>query len=51
MPWKYRNIINPWQTYKEIRKAINYLDRLFKGCSEEERKECTREDDPDRYPG
>ena len=28
-PWKYRNVINPWQTPREIANAVTGLDRMM----------------------
>lgn len=48
VPWRYRNIINPWQTPREIRNATKFLDRMFKNVPEPERIEMTREQEEDR---
>ncbi|MHB8407730.1 MAG: hypothetical protein ACYDHY_06405 [Acidiferrobacterales bacterium] len=35
VPWKYRNVVCPWQTPKEIKLACRFIDKMLLGKSEE----------------
>lgn len=30
VPWLYRNVINPWQTPREIRLAVRSIEKMVK---------------------
>jgi hypothetical protein len=50
VPWKYRNVVNPWQSPKEIRLATRFIDRMVKRfkLSGHEELALLRAEQPDR---
>lgn len=48
IPARYRNILNPWQTKRELRSQIKTLDKILKKLTDDERAPLTRELEPDR---
>lgn len=50
VPYKYRNVINPWQTPKEIRLAIKFITKMLRriNISEEDALLLLRTNQPDR---
>ena len=48
VPWKYRNIINPWQTIKEIRLAIKFANQMTRKMFEKDILILFRANEPDR---
>lgn len=48
IPWKLRNMINPHQTAREMSKQARDAERLYRKLPEHQRKEFSREDEPDR---
>ncbi len=45
---RYRQVICPWQTPKEIRSAEKFCDRIWQRLTEDERREVFRLDGPPR---
>lgn len=48
VPHRYRNVINPWQTAREIRAAVKYLDRLLRDVLPHDLNRFTRVDEGPR---
>lgn len=50
MLWKYRNVINPWQTPREIRSAEKMIDRMLAKLklTQQEEFDLLRAEAPDR---
>lgn len=45
----YQRLINPWQTDREIGRAIKTIEAMLKGKSEDERRALLGLDDPPRW--
>lgn len=50
IPWKYRNVINPSQTEREIKLAARFIDRMLQklGLDEQAQLELVNANKPDR---
>lgn len=50
VPWKYRNVVNPWQTEREILLATRLIERMLKKLklAPEQELELLRSRAPDR---
>ena len=48
VPPKYRNVVNPWQTAREIKLAVKFIERLVRGMPEGEALVLVRADEPNR---
>ncbi len=50
VPWKYRNVVNPWQTVREIKNALKFIDKMIKklGFNEEKEYDLLGSGKPDR---
>lgn len=48
---KYHQVINPWQTPREIKRATKFIDAMLKGKSPEECRQLLRLDEPPRFWG
>lgn len=50
VPHRYRNLINPHQTKREIRGQVRFAETMCRGLDLATRPRVTRENEPDRWP-
>lgn len=53
IPWKYRNVIHPDQTDREIKSAVKFIDKMIvklakRGWTEEQQLELVNSHKPNR---
>ena len=44
VPWKYRNVLCPWQTENEIKRQVSFLNKMTRSWSEEKMRRVLRLD-------